>query len=82
MEGGESAKHFNPCGDGNDYSSGGKVGPSVYVYSYCKYMVGSDNKAKGPDAKYSINYSEGSKRFWLSRGVGNNVRDSSKSWEN
>ena len=44
VKGGQSAKDFYACWDGNDYSGGCEVGPGVYVHSYCKHVVGSNNK--------------------------------------
>lgn len=73
MEGGQSTENFDPRGDGDDYGGGSEVGASIYIYADREHVVGSNDEAEGPDAKYGVDYSKGAERFWFGGGVGYNM---------
>lgn len=45
-------------------------------------MVCPHNKSQGADPEYGVDHPEGAEGFGLSRGVGDNVRNSPKAGEN
>jgi len=81
VEGGESAKYFYPCWDGDNYCCGCEVGSCVYVYPDGKHVMGSYNEAEEADSHYCSDHAYVPEWFFFARVVSNNVGNYSKAWE-
>lgn len=75
MNGGDSSKDFDACGDCDDHSCGCKVSSGVYIYTYGEYMVGSNYETKEANGCDCVDYSKRAESFFLSTFSSDNMRD-------
>lgn len=75
MDCGQSAEHFNSCGDSNYHGSSREVSTRVTVHSNCKHVVSSDEKTEDSNGKHSIDHAQVPESLFFSGVVRDDMRD-------